>query len=102
MTSDNAQRVLAALQRTSSARRLDLMHTCHLTRGGVHEALDELKCAGLVNSIAAGARFVARSSICPPTETHTSTTQLADDTQPPEPRRCGTVLGAVAHIVEGA
>lgn len=58
--SDNAARVLHALQRTSSARRIDLMHTCHLTRGEVHEALDELRRAGLVNSIASGARFVAR------------------------------------------
>ena len=58
--SDNAARVLAALQRTTSARRIDLMHTCHMTRGEVHEALDELKRAGLVNSIASGARFVAR------------------------------------------
>jgi DNA-binding IclR family transcriptional regulator len=60
MLNDNAARVLHALERTSSARRLDLMHTCHLTRGEVHEALDELKRAGLVNSIASGARFVAR------------------------------------------
>lgn len=58
--SDNAARVLQALRATTSARRIDLMHTCHMTRGEVHEALDELKRAGLVNSIASGARFVAR------------------------------------------
>jgi len=59
--SDNAARVLAALQRTASARRIDLMHALHMTRGEVHEALDELRRAGLVNSIASGARFVART-----------------------------------------
>ena len=58
--SDNAARVLQALRATTSARRIDLMHTCHMTRGEVHEALDELKRAGVVNSIASGARFVAR------------------------------------------
>lgn len=58
--SDNAARVLQALRATTSARRIDLMHTCHMTRGEVHEALDELRRAGLVNSIASGARFVAR------------------------------------------
>ena len=57
---DNAARVLQALRATTSARRIDLMHTCHMTRGEVHEALDELRRAGLVNSIASGARFVAR------------------------------------------
>ena len=63
--SDNAARVLQALRATTSARRIDLMHTCHMTRGEVHEALDELRRAGLVNSIAAGARFVARTASAP-------------------------------------
>lgn len=61
--SDNAARVLQALRATTSARRIDLMHTCHMTRGEVHEALDELRRAGLVNSIASGARFVARERV---------------------------------------
>ena len=61
---DNAARVLRALQQTNSARRIDLMHICHMTRGEVLEACDELLRARLIRSINGGARYAvwARAS----------------------------------------
>jgi DNA-binding transcriptional MocR family regulator len=63
MTSDNAARVLHALQRTPSARRVDLMHLCHMTRGEVLEACEELMRARLIRSINGGARYAARDRV---------------------------------------
>jgi len=56
---DNATRVLHALQRTSSARRVDLMHICHMTHGEVLEACEELMRVRLIRSINGGARYAA-------------------------------------------
>lgn len=63
IATDNAARVLHALQRTPSARRVDLMHLCHMTRGEVLEACEELMRARLIRSINGGARYAARDRV---------------------------------------
>lgn len=58
--STNAERVLASLANVSSARRVDLMRWCNLSRDALTLALDELARAGRITTHSHYARYSIR------------------------------------------